>query len=208
MSEFVSSSTRELFLSTIIFDVKKMRKLKITFEQYAICYLVEEFIAKHSSMNRDEFSAMGDIYNIKDIKDKGRKLRDLKLLSIYKGEKEVFVTVTEKWGGLRADHEILFHKLWEDYGRVGYYGRCKKAFVDFLKSGETWENLWTVYWPSYKKYLKSNNTHQMHLSTFLDLKDEKFKSNYKSNAHYDKANKGMDIPVKKSLKIDPKDARG
>lgn len=177
--QFVSMENRTLYYLKTIIVHSKRKKHKLTVNQYAMCDVIDKFIEKHGDMTKQELRAMVDIYCITDPVEEFKKLMQLNMLDMKDG----MVILSSKWNDLPKNMSKMFDEFWEEYGKVGNPKKAKIMFTRFLKSGETYENLIKIYWPKYKKYIKQGST-QMHLSSFLNPEEERYKENFVANAHF------------------------
>lgn len=202
MSEqFESMDTRTLYYTKTIIIHSKRKRMNISINQYALCDVIEKFIEKHGNMTKPELRAMVDIYHITDPVEEFKKLKELGITDITKSG----VVLTKKWNDLPPNHKDMFEEFWKEYGMVGNKKSAIDMFIRFLKSGETFETLTEKYWPKYKSYLGSGAT-QLHLSTYLNPENERYKDNFVSNAHYKKVDKDV-VVIDFEKQSNPKNSR-
>tara|TARA_R110000803_G_scaffold36811_4_gene79133 strand:- start:1445 stop:2077 length:633 start_codon:yes stop_codon:yes gene_type:complete len=209
MPEFTSSDeARGLYYLKTIINQSKRRKLELTVNQYAMLDVIDHFLVKHGNMTKGELREMVDMYGIENAVQEFKYLKENGFLFMMKENTVSFVVLSPKFNGslVPSDYEEKFELLWNDYGRVGNKVNSKKMFLLFLKSGGSWEVLWTDCWPMYKKHLTLSGASQLHLSTYLNPENERYNDEWKSNAHYQDKERGFTAP-KITVNKNPKKSR-
>lgn len=182
-------TVKTITIRTVIVNIAKCKKLGVSPSGFVMCSLMEHFISKHQLMTNEDLKVVSEKHGIDNVKDLFFDLVHKGICEFKKSGDKKTVHLTGKWNDLPIDFEDKFEWLWADYGRIGDKQPAKRMLKKYLEAGNSWDDLVHKYWSSYKVFLANNKTTQMHLSSFLNPEEEKFKREFTANAHFGKNEK-------------------
>lgn len=171
-----------------VINIAKLRKLRISPDEYIMLEIVSKFVSKHREMTLCDFSEMMYMYNIKDLNTKVQRLQKLKLVVYIKTEDKCkgYIEIRESWHSNTKDSLDDFEMFWLSYYLLGKKFGCpvgnkKKAqemWQRVIKSGVQSHDLKKVFWPRYQKFIEQADIPMMHCSSFLNPHYERFREEF------------------------------